>query len=110
MNTYLGNYSHFTNKHELDTAVKQHRDQNRTKMNDTDDDILEMIRRHSVKSGTAHLKHDTIEKGIGKSNSTVRRSLRKLNQLGIIDRVHYIHPDIGGLGANIYAIKPFENK
>jgi len=56
------------------------------------------------------LKHNTIEKEIGKSNSTVRRSLRKLNQLGVIDRVHYIHPDVGGLGANIYAIKPFEFK
>jgi len=108
MNGYLGNYAHFTNKHDLDKAVKQHRDHNIHKLNDTNRDTLEIIRRHSVKSGTAHLKHDTIEKEIGKSNSTVRRSLRKLNQLGIIDRVHYIHPEIGGLGANIYAIKPFE--
>ena len=107
MNMYLGDYSHFTNIHDLDKAVGQHRGENRPKINNTDDDILEMIHRHSVKSGAAHLRHETIEKGIGKSNSTVRRSLRKLNRLGIIDRIHYIHPDMGGLGANIYAIKPF---
>ena len=107
MNTYLIDYAYFTNKPDLDEAVKKHRSANWTKMNDTDHDVLAMIHIHSGKFGVAHLKHDTIEKGIGKSNSTVRRSLRKLNQLGIIDRIHYIRPLMTGLGPNIYAIKPY---
>ena len=107
MNTYLIDYAYFTKKHELDEALKKHRSTNWTKMNDTDHDVLGMIRSHSSNFGVAHLKHSTIEKGIGKSNSTVRRSLRKLNQLGIIDRIHYIRPLMTGLGPNIYAIKTY---
>jgi len=51
MNMHLGNYAHFTNEDDLDNTVKQHRGVNKQNMNDMDDDILEMIRRHSVKAG-----------------------------------------------------------
>ena len=44
---------------------------------------------------------------IGKSNVTVRRAIRKLEKLGIIERIHYIRPVMNGLGANIYTILPF---
>lgn len=76
-------------------------------MNNTDRDVLDMIRRYSVKFGAAHLKHDTIANAIGKSNATVRRAIRKLDKLGIIKRTHYVRPVMNGFGANIYAIKPF---
>ena len=69
-----------------------------------------MIRRYSVKYGAAHLKHETIEKAIKKSNATVRRAIRKLEQLDIIERIHYIRPVMSGLGANIYVIKPFNDQ
>ena len=75
-------------------------------MNDTERAVLDMIRRYSVKYGAAHLKHETIEKAIKKSNATVRRAIRKLEKLGIIERIHYIRPVMSGLGANIYVIKP----
>src|SRR5690606_16663877 len=43
---------------------------------------------------------------IKKSNATVRRAIRKLVKLEIIERIHYIRPVMSGLGANIYVIKP----
>jgi predicted transcriptional regulator len=110
MTTYLPEYAHFTNKHELDEAVKQHISANWNVLNKTDRAVLDMIRRYSVKHGAAHLKHETIEIAVDKSNGSVRRILRKLEQLGIIERVRFIRPVMSGLGANIYAIQPFYEK
>ena len=39
-------------------------------MNHTEHDVLDVIRRYSVKFGAAHLKHDTIAKAIEKSNAS----------------------------------------
>lgn len=107
MTNYLTDYAYFTNKHDMDEAAWQHKKENWNDMNNTDRDVLDVIRRYSVKFGAAHLKHDTIAKAIGKSNATVRRAIRKLHQLGIIDRIHYVRPVMNGLGANIYAIRPY---
>ena len=109
MTNYLTDYAYFTNKYDLDEAASQHKQANWNAMNHTDRDVLDVIRRYSVKFGAAHLKHDTIAKAIGKSNATVRRAIRKLNQLEIIDRIHYIRPVMNGLGANIYAIRPYHD-
>ena len=109
MTTYLSDYSNFTNKQDLDEATWQHKKANWHEMNETDRAVLDMIRRYSVKFGAAHLKHDTIAKAIGKSNPTVRRAIRKLDKFEIIDRIHYIRPIMNGLGANIYAIKAFND-
>ena len=107
MTNYLTDYAYFTSKHDLDEAAQQHKQANWNEMNHTVRDVLDTIRRYSVKFGAAHLKHDTIAIAIGKSNATVRRAIRKLNKLGIIDRIHYVRPVMNGLGANIYAIRPF---
>ncbi|MDN4605880.1 hypothetical protein [Sporosarcina highlanderae] len=72
--------------------------------------MLDIIRRYSVKYGAAHLKHETIEAATGESNVTVRRAIRKLVQLGIIEKVRYIRPVMRGLGANIYTILPFDDQ
>ena len=72
--------------------------------------MLDLIRRYSVKYGAAHLKHETIEKAVKKSNATVRRAIRKLEKLGIIERIHFIRPVMSGLGANIYVILPFHDQ
>lgn len=77
-------------------------------LNCTDLKVLEVLNRYSEEYGAAHIKHATIEKEIGKSNATVRRSLRKLESLHMIERTHYVRPVMSRLGANIYAIKPFE--
>ncbi|CAM3277277.1 helix-turn-helix domain-containing protein [Filibacter tadaridae] len=110
MTTYLADYAHFTNKHDLDEAVQQHVSANWDNMNKTERAVLDMIRHYSVKYGAAHLKHETIEKTLEKSNATVRRAIRKLEQLDIIERIHYIRPVMSGLGANIYAIKPYNDQ
>lgn len=107
MTTYLKAYSHFTNTQDMDEAAHCHVIENWNKMNPTDRAVLDMIRRYSVKYGAAHLKHDTLADAIGKSNVTVRRAIRKLEKLGIIERIHYIRPVMNGLGANIYTILPF---
>lgn len=110
MTNYLTDYAYFTNKYDLDAAASQHKQENWQAMNHTDRDVLDVIRRYAVKFGAAHLKHDTIAKAIGKSNATARRAIRKLVQLGIIDRIHYVCPVINGLGANIYAHRPYSEK
>lgn len=107
MTDYLADYAYFTSKEDINSAVKQHRTINWRTMHQTDRDVLDMIRRDSIRFGAAHLKHDTIANEIGKSNVTVRCSIRKLEKLGIIDRIHYIRPVMSGLGANIYVIKPY---
>ncbi|MFJ7933934.1 helix-turn-helix domain-containing protein [Sporosarcina sp. NPDC096371] len=107
MTAYLKGYSHFTNTQDMDEAARRHVIEHWNDMNPTDRAVLEMIRRYSVKYGAAHLKHDTMADKIGKSNVTIRRSIRKLEKLGIIERIHYIRPVMNGLGANIYTILPF---
>ena len=108
MTNYLTDYAYFTNKFDLDEAASQHKHEHWQSMNQTDRDVLDVIRRYSVKFGAAHLKHDTIADAIKKSNATARRAIRKLVKLGIIDRIHYVRPVMNGLGANIYAIRPYQ--
>ena len=110
MTTYLADYAHFTNKDDMDQAVKQHIAAHWNAMNNTDRAVLDLIRCYSVKYGAAHLKHETMEKALKKSNATIRRAIRKLEKLGIIDRIHFIRPVMSGLGANIYAIKPYNDQ
>ena len=99
MITNLATYAHFTNTHDMDEAARQHVLMHWNAMNTTERAVLDMIRRYSVKYGAAHLKHETIEKAIKKSNATVRRAIRKLEKLDIIERIHYIRPVMSGLGA-----------
>ncbi|WP_318615995.1 helix-turn-helix domain-containing protein [Sporosarcina sp. YIM B06819] len=107
MTTYLRDFAHFANTQDMDEATRRHVIEHWNEMNPTDRAVLDMIRRYSVKYGAAHLKHDTMADKIGKSNVTVRRAIRKLESLGIIERIHYIRPVMNGLGANIYTILPF---
>lgn len=102
----LSRYARFTKTEEMDTAVLRHADIHRNAMNQTDRAVLEMIRCSSVTYLAAQLKHQTIETELGISNSTVRRALRKLGKLEIIERIHYVRPVMSGLGANIYVILP----
>ena len=110
MTTYLADYAHFTNKDDMDKAAKEHIAAHWNAMNDTERAVLDMIRRYSVKFGAAHLKHETMEKALEKSNATIRRAIRKLEKLGIIERIHFVRPIMSGLGANIYAINPFSEQ
>ena len=90
MTTYLKDYAQFTNTHDMDEAARRHVIEHWNKMNPTNRAVLNMIRRYSVKYGAAHLKHDTMANAIGKSNVTVRRAIRKLEKLGIIERIYVL--------------------
>ena len=107
MTHYLKEYSRFTTIAEMDAAAEQYLMKHWDELTKSDRQVLDVIRRHSVKYGAAHLKHGTIETAVGKSNATVRRAIRKLVKLGIIEKVHFIRPVMSGLGANIYIILPF---
>ncbi|MDW0117469.1 hypothetical protein QTL97_11025 [Sporosarcina thermotolerans] len=107
---YLKEYARFATIEEMDAAAEQHVMRHWDEMTKSDRQVLDTIRRYSVKYGAVHLKHATIESIIGKSNVTVRRAIRKLISLGIIEKVHYIRPVMSGLGANIYIILPFDDQ
>ncbi|WP_432359175.1 hypothetical protein [Sporosarcina sp. UB5] len=87
MMNYLKEYSRFTTIDEMDAAAEQHLMTHWDELTKSDCQVLDVIRRYSVKYGAAHLKHGTIEEAIGKSNVTVRRAIRKLVNLGIIEKV-----------------------
>ncbi|WP_262177393.1 helix-turn-helix domain-containing protein [Saccharococcus sp. Marseille-Q5394] len=110
MTHYLKEYSRFNTIKEMDAAAEQHVNTHWDELTKSDRQVLDIIRRYSVKYGAAHLKHGTIEDATGKSNVTVRRAIRKLVNLGIIEKVHYIRPVMSGLGANIYIILPFDDQ
>ncbi|MGG0668584.1 hypothetical protein ABE073_08630 [Lederbergia citrisecunda] len=107
---YLKEYTRFATIAEMDAAAEQHVARHWDELTKSDRQVLDVIRRYSVKYGAAHLKHGTIEEAIGKSNATVRRAIRKLVDLRIIQKVHYIRPVMSGLGANIYIILPFDDQ
>lgn len=109
MTLYLKQYSRFTTIAEMDAATEQHLLLHWDELTKSDRQVLNIIRRYSVKYGAAHLKHGTIEDATGKSNVTVRRAIRKLVKLGIIEKIHTIRPVMSGLGANIYIILPFDD-
>ncbi|WP_432357012.1 hypothetical protein [Sporosarcina sp. UB5] len=110
MTHYLANYARFNTTAEMDAAAEQHLLLHWDELTKSDRQVLDVIRRYSVKYGAAHLKHVTIEEATGKSNVTVRRAIRKLVKLDIIEKVHYIRPVMSGLGANIYIILPFDDQ
>jgi len=102
---YLTEYQTFQSKNELNDAVNEHLTRHKYDLTDTDRDILQMISRYAVKyPGVAHLKADTIAQTIDKSKRTVQRSIRKLERLGIIERLPFIRKISGGYGANVYRV------
>lgn len=107
---YLKDYSRFATVAEMDEAAQLHVSRWWDEMTKSDRQVFDIIRRYSVKYGAAHLKHGTIEEIAGKSNATVRRAIRKMVDLKIIEKVHYIRPVMSGLGANIYIILPFNEQ
>ncbi|MCM3744083.1 hypothetical protein M3193_07995 [Sporosarcina luteola] len=110
MTHYLKEYTKFNTIAEMDAAAEQHAKRHWNEMTKSDRQVLDVIRRYSVKYGAAHLKHATIEEAIGKTNVTVRRAIRKLVTLQIIEKIHTIRPVMSGLGANIYIILPFDDQ
>lgn len=77
MTHYLKEYTRFNTIEEMDTAAEQHLITHWDGLTKSDRQVLNVIRRYSVKCWAAHLKHGTIEEATGKSNVTVRRAIRR---------------------------------
>lgn len=109
MMLYLDEYAYFTDKQELEETVKRHLAKHGKNLTVSDRTVLHTFRFHSH-NGATHMTHEKIGQAIGKSNSTVRRAIRKLEQHGIVERIHFIQPVMNGLGGNIYTILPSVNE
>lgn len=110
MHHYLTKHAHFASKEALDEATNKHTARHWNDLNQTDRAVLQLIRQYSAKYGSAHLKVETLEKQLGKSDATIRRVIRKLEKLKIMERIPFTRPVSSGLGANIYSILPLHEE
>src|SRR5690625_2210095 len=102
---YLSDYSTFDNTQELNEATNDHLQRNRYELNETDRSVLITLSQYAVKyNGVAHLKLSTLADIIEKSESTVRRAIRKLSKLNVIKSQSFMRRVSGGNGANIYIV------
>ena len=110
MITYLAAYQSFSNVKEMDLHIQKHRTRHYENLNETDHTLLAVLSQYACKfPGAAHLKVETMCKAIKKSEATVRRSLRKLQELRIIKKIHTIRKVLKGYGANIIVILPYDD-
>lgn len=108
MTIYLKEYQTFESVTEMDGHIRSHLTEHYYKLNDTDRTVLSFLAQYACKyPGAAHLKVKTVTQVINKSDSTVRRSLRKLENLRIIERISTIRRVAKGYGANILVILPY---
>lgn len=111
MTIYLSSYQTFTTVEEMDGHIKKHLKKHVDLLNDTDQTILLLLANYCCKyPGAAHLKVETICGLSKKSESTVRRALRKLESLFIIRKISTIRRVTRGHGANILIILPANDK
>ncbi|MBY0223869.1 hypothetical protein [Sporosarcina aquimarina] len=106
MANHLAGHTTFTSRQELDSAVRRHLKGKRHKTNRTDRTVFELIHSHSGPFLVAQLTQKQMEDELYVSNSTIRRTIRKLIKLEMIRRVAFIEPETQGPGANIYVILP----
>ncbi|GKV67194.1 MULTISPECIES: winged helix-turn-helix transcriptional regulator [unclassified Sporosarcina] len=103
---YLEGHTEFNNREEMEFAVREHVRRNWQRLNRMDREVFELIRLNSGSYMAAHLTQREMEEELGVSNSTVRRVMRKLIELGMIRRIPFTEPETQGPGANIYVILP----
>ncbi len=101
-------YSEFRSKEEFNTYQKQVLKCYRFQLNKTDSIIIHFLGKYAVNEkqktvGVACPLMETIATNVGKSIRTVRRSIAKLEELGIIKRVATKERHKrGGYSANLY--------
>lgn len=101
-------YSEFQSKEEFNTYQKQVLKYYRFQLNKTDATIIHFLGKYAVNEkqktvGVACPLMETIATNVGKSIRTVRRSIAKLEELGIIKRVATKERHRrGGYSANLY--------
>ncbi|MEG0385659.1 MAG: helix-turn-helix domain-containing protein [Solibacillus sp.] len=106
---YLAEYATFQSVEGMDEAVKQHIEVHRLDLTTSERAIVFALAGRSLMyPGASHLKAETIANVVGVSTKTVYRSIKKLVEFSIIEKVP--QPKLNGIkGALIYRILPFEN-
>lgn len=103
---YLGKLEYFKSPDELNEAVSSHIARCQTELTDTNLDVLAALNAHATElPGVAHVKLLTIANSVNRSRRTAQRSVRKLEQLGIITR-RPIAQRSGAQDANLYTFLP----
>ncbi|WP_262174224.1 hypothetical protein [Saccharococcus sp. Marseille-Q5394] len=109
MTLNLKEYTRFDNNNDMYAAVRKQITLHAAELTKSDHQVLDAILHHSAMHGAAQLTYPEMQEVTGKSIATVQRAIRKLVKLRIIEKLHYFHPGIGGLGANIYIILPSDD-
>lgn len=78
-------------------------------LTELDRKLLRLLAAHSCKFiGVSFLKVQTMADKLGVSYKTVQRALKRLKEIGIIQRVRQLRKVSGGFGASLTIIRPIE--
>lgn len=103
---YLAQYTTFESVADMDTAVENHMATHYYDLTESERAIVFKLASHALEHpGACHLKASTIAAALEISTKTVYRSVKKLEELGIIEKETTTKVK-GGRGANIYIILP----
>ncbi|SPT98815.1 conserved phage protein [Lysinibacillus capsici] len=104
---YLATYKTFESVADMDTAVEEHIAAHYYDLTESERAIVFKLASHSLEHpGACHLKAATIAAALEISTKTVYRSVKKLEELGIIEKVP--GTKLNGIkGASIYRILPY---
>jgi len=104
---YLATYKTFESVTDMDTAVEDHIAAHYYDLTESEHAIVFKLASHALEyPGACHLKAATIAAALGISTKTVYRSIKKLEELGIIEKVP--GTKLNGIkGASIYRILPY---
>ncbi|PIJ97843.1 helix-turn-helix domain-containing protein [Lysinibacillus sphaericus] len=103
---YLAQYTTFESIADMDTAVENHMAAHYYDLTESERAIVFKLASHSLENpGACHLKAATIAAALEISTKTVYRSVKRLEELGIIEKVP--STKLNGIkGASIYRILP----
>lgn len=106
---YLEQYATFESVEDMDNHVEQHIQQHYFNLTESERAIVFMLASRSLAyPGASHLKAETIADQVAISTKTVYRSIKKLVDLGIIQKIP--GTKLNGIkGASFYKILPFNN-
>ncbi|MFJ7888602.1 helix-turn-helix domain-containing protein [Lysinibacillus xylanilyticus] len=104
---YLATYKTFESVADMDTAVENHMAAHYYDLTESERAIVFKLASHALEHpGVCHLKASTIATSLEISTKTVYRSVKKLVELGIIEKLP--GTKLNGIkGASIYSLLPY---
>ncbi|MBG9453322.1 hypothetical protein ABE61_04330 [Lysinibacillus sphaericus] len=104
---YLAQYTTFDSVADMDKSVEDHMAVHYYELTESERAIVFKLASHALEHpGVCHLKASTIAESLEISTKTVYRSVKKLDELGIIEKVP--GTKLNGIkGASIYRILPY---